>query len=199
MPVIRSMSGTRSAGTFGHLTTAARVIPNSRATVASSPRLDRMRFMPDSSMTVPLTIGKQVKQARMLTQRMRVLPHTWLMDIGDRIKRARRDAGLSQRALAKAIGVSFGAVGQWESHVKTPGRDNVLAVAKETLVSVDWILGESPDKNTGIYIADPTEIEVIRALRRLAPPQKQNLLQFLRVAGDVAGEIEKQRGPVEVE
>lgn len=64
------------------------------------------------------------------------------MEIGHRIKQARQNAGLSQRRLAEAIGVTHGSVGQWESHKKMPGRENLRLIAEATGVSADQLLGQ---------------------------------------------------------
>jgi len=69
--------------------------------------------------------------------------------IAARIKFVRKSAGLSQEAFGKALGVSRGAVGNWELD-KDIGKDNLLAIAKEWRVSLDWLMngkGEAPDRD----------------------------------------------------
>ena len=41
-------------------------------------------------------------------------------EIGARLKKARKDAGLTQVDVAKALGVTFGAVSQWENSQTSP-------------------------------------------------------------------------------
>ena len=50
--------------------------------------------------------------------------------IGQRILALRRAAGMSQEALAAAVGVSRQALGKWEADQSLPGLDNLLALAE---------------------------------------------------------------------
>ena len=59
--------------------------------------------------------------------------------IGDRIRGARRGARISQGALARHLGVTAGAVAQWERAGGTKPRiERLQVVAKVTKVSFDW-------------------------------------------------------------
>ncbi len=64
-------------------------------------------------------------------------------EIGGRIKSARQRAGLTQRALAKKLAVSAGAVGQWETG-GVPATGRLATLADLLGVSLDWLLGQSP-------------------------------------------------------
>lgn len=65
------------------------------------------------------------------------------MEIGDRIKAARERAGLTQKQLAEAIGVSDTAVTLWENKKNRRGiNDEHLQKVAETLeISVDALMG----------------------------------------------------------
>lgn len=58
--------------------------------------------------------------------------------IGSRIERARRAAGLSQRALAEKIGLSAMAISKYEREELTPGSDGLLRLAKALGVRVEY-------------------------------------------------------------
>ena len=63
--------------------------------------------------------------------------------LGDRIRKARREAEMSQQELADAIGVKVGSVSSWEADSAKP-RDTftvVSAIAEATDVSVVWLAG----------------------------------------------------------
>jgi transcriptional regulator with XRE-family HTH domain len=80
-----------------------------------------------------------------VTRLARLAPAVWRaneVNIGDRIALARDRVGLSQTDLAAVLGVSRGLVGQWKTHRKKPGRENVLKIAHATLVRVGWLVGE---------------------------------------------------------
>jgi transcriptional regulator with XRE-family HTH domain len=118
------------------------------------------------------------------------------MEIGDRIRRARIAAGLSQRELAAAIGVSHGIVGQWESNRKVPGRDNLQKIADVTLVDPTAILRDVGSYHPGgVLVTNLRQIALLRKFVLLSPRQQENLLELIGVAADVRRELEEKRHP----
>lgn len=65
--------------------------------------------------------------------------------IGRRIQALRRQANLSQEALAGRLGVSRQALGKWEADQSLPGIDNLQALAAELGVTVDQLLTGGPE------------------------------------------------------
>lgn len=66
--------------------------------------------------------------------------------IGDRLRKAREDAGFDQRELAEKIGVSRNSVSNYEVGVVPNPRPIVLnAWSMATGVPVSWLRGEHPD------------------------------------------------------
>lgn len=61
------------------------------------------------------------------------------MSIGERIKKARKRAGISQAELAKRVGRSQSAVAEWETEETSPLRNIVPKIAKELGVDVVWL------------------------------------------------------------
>jgi len=59
----------------------------------------------------------------------------------DRLRGARLRQGLNQEALAKALGVSKGAVGNWEVGTNVPGPSSLRKLSELLRVSVDFLLG----------------------------------------------------------
>jgi transcriptional regulator with XRE-family HTH domain len=114
------------------------------------------------------------------------------MEIGDRIRRARKAAGLSQRELASAIGVTHGTVGQWESHGKRPTRDNLQKVAKATLTSFDELARGIPNME-GILVQDDRALRMLRRFFLMSTRQQDNLLELLEMAGDVRRDLQEPR------
>ncbi|RME45290.1 MAG: ImmA/IrrE family metallo-endopeptidase [Caldilineae bacterium] len=84
------------------------------------------------------------------------------MPIGERIKSARRAAGLSQRALAKAAGISAMAISKYERQLDTPGSDVLLRLAQALKVKTEYFL-----RPVTITITPPTY------RRRASLPKKQ--------------------------
>lgn len=62
---------------------------------------------------------------------------------GDRIKHARRLAGLTQKELAEMLGVLPSMIGQYETGARKPKLDTVQKLARSLNVSTDYLLGES--------------------------------------------------------
>lgn len=62
------------------------------------------------------------------------------MKIGERIRRARRHAGLSQAQLSAVIAVQRSAVSNWESANNLyPTMANLIAMARACDVSIEWL------------------------------------------------------------
>ena len=62
--------------------------------------------------------------------------------MGNRIREARKNAKLTQAELAKQIGVTQGAVTQWEIGRSAPKLQTMLALARALNVSVDYLIGD---------------------------------------------------------
>lgn len=62
-----------------------------------------------------------------------------LSSIGDRIRHARKSAGLNQAALAARVGVTQPAVANWESGVHDPRRMMLAKLADALSVSLEWL------------------------------------------------------------
>lgn len=62
------------------------------------------------------------------------------MSLGERIRAARKQAKLSQVALAELLGVTSQSVNQWESGRYSPSRDNITRLADALGVSVSVLL-----------------------------------------------------------
>ena len=68
--------------------------------------------------------------------------------LGEKIKEARKQCGLSQEQLAEKLAVSRSAVAKWEANNGLPDVDNLKALAQLLNVSVDYLLddGEAIDE-----------------------------------------------------
>lgn len=62
------------------------------------------------------------------------------VEIAERLAARRKEAGLSQEALAEQLGVSRQAVSKWERSESSPDTDNLIALAKLYGVSLDDLL-----------------------------------------------------------
>lgn len=71
------------------------------------------------------------------------MPH--MESIGERIRKARGYACLSQSDLARAVGVSRPQVYKWESGRDQPGADKLETICQILKVSLDWLLTGSEE------------------------------------------------------
>ncbi len=62
------------------------------------------------------------------------------MTIYENIKKARKDAGLTQSELATAIGVTQKEISRWETGTRTPQVDTIVNICKALNVSADILL-----------------------------------------------------------
>ena len=64
------------------------------------------------------------------------------MTLGEKIKEARKQCGLSQEQLAEKMTVSRSAIAKWETDKGLPDVDNLKALAQLLNVSVDYLLDD---------------------------------------------------------
>ena len=113
------------------------------------------------------------------------------MTLSQRIRTLRRKKKLSQQALAELVGVQRSAVSNWESAGPVqPAIANLIAIAKVTNVSVEWLatgrgtmqLGHDPEMDVlavdGELVDTPLERELLMLFRKLSH-RSQNLLMEL--------------------
>lgn len=91
------------------------------------------------------------------------------MSFGDRIKKFRKESGLTQHQLAAYVGVSASAIGNWENRPQeTPKGDNLLKLAEAFGVEPADLLGQSWK---GVKEA-AEEVQLLAAFRVL-PKERQ--------------------------
>lgn len=99
--------------------------------------------------------------------------------IGQRIAKARARRGLSQSALAAKLGITRGAVSQWEKGETEPKPENLRKIADITGASYEWL---AIDRGRGASLVDtfdPDEQEGVRP----APPFPDAIPQAAAVMG----------------
>lgn len=116
------------------------------------------------------------------------------MTVAENIKTIRKEKGLTQKQLAELIGVSVGAVQQFEYGKIVPKMDTVLLMSNKLNVSPRII---NPDLNWDDYIDteslskevqmwdnlpdyDEDDIEIFRQLLSLNPDGKQKVSEYIQ-------------------
>ena len=117
------------------------------------------------------------------------------MQMGIRIRQARRKAGLSQSELAAALAVQRSAVSNWESSPGTlPSTSHLFAIALACDVSIEWLgTGRGAmhlnDPSADVPAVDaewaeqPDERELLQAFREMSQRSRQLLLDLVREFG----------------
>lgn len=94
------------------------------------------------------------------------------MTLAEKIYQARKKAGLSQEALADALGVTRQAVSKWETGKSVPDTENLRRMAQVLAVSADYFLGEAPAPEN--VSGDPATLDAIDRVS-----QRMGLLFFI--------------------
>jgi transcriptional regulator with XRE-family HTH domain len=90
-------------------------------------------------------------------------------ELGERIKSARGKVGLTQARLAKELGISRGAVGQWEIGMGVPCTERLGTLAALLGVSLDWLLGmpRQAGRPEAAGAATEDDLQLLEEARRL--------------------------------
>jgi len=64
--------------------------------------------------------------------------------MGERIRRLRTAAGMTQESLARAVNKTTGTVGKWERDVDTPSIASLRSLAQVLKRTADYIIGAPP-------------------------------------------------------
>lgn len=127
-----------------------------------------------------------------------------MAELGERVRRARALARISQEDLARAVGVHRSAVAQWESRDGSlPSMRHLILIATATGVCLEWLgTGRGPvrpDEDAwtpatlaGDYAQDELESECLSALRAI-PFQTRR--QIVSLVGLVAKGLATGRDP----
>lgn len=107
------------------------------------------------------------------------------MNLAERLKKIRTDAGLKQAAFGEAVGLSQKAVSQYESGRYQPGKARLFVVAEKFNVNTEWLIdGEGePYKTQTINSLSKKKIEdaYIRELFQALPVEMQRrVIEALR-------------------
>ncbi|MBS5220631.1 MAG: helix-turn-helix transcriptional regulator [Streptococcus parasanguinis] len=72
------------------------------------------------------------------------------MAFAERLKELRKQAHLTQVELAKRLGIGQSSYADWERGKKKPTQENLVKIAQILNVSVDYLVGNSENKDEGL-------------------------------------------------
>ena len=73
------------------------------------------------------------------------------MTMGERIKALRKEYGMTQLALANALGITKGTVSTWENNSRTPGFETLSKLSDIFQRSIEYIMGKSDDATPPVW------------------------------------------------
>lgn len=99
------------------------------------------------------------------------------MILGKRIKALRTKAGLTQRALAEKLNLSYSTLAMYETGKRDPDTSTLAAIAAFFHVSADYLLGlnETPAKQTETL--SPDERALLEYYRKMQSREKDVVLK----------------------
>lgn len=103
------------------------------------------------------------------------------MEIGKIISKLRNERGLTQRELAKILGVSNGAIGMWETQKREPDLDTVKKMTSFFNVTADYLIGNEqiPLDNSKIGRITVEEEKLLNGFRKLSGDDQEELIGIL--------------------
>ena len=116
---------------------------------------------------------------------------------GNRIRRARKNAGLTQKQLGDRLGISYQTIAQWENCLRNPKRETLKRLANALGIDIDELVGSeyeklyyqaAPGKTVAAAFGLPREISEILIKDFLEmgikPEQRKKVSPRAAVVGD---------------
>ena len=97
-----------------------------------------------------------------------------MVGFGDRLKRIRVDRGLSQTQLASRLGVSKSLISAYETGMRLPSYDILIALANTFSISTDFLLNIDHRANGEKVDLSGLTSEEIKALKILVQTMKRH-------------------------
>ncbi|MCB1619587.1 MAG: helix-turn-helix domain-containing protein [Thiothrix sp.] len=102
------------------------------------------------------------------------------MDIGSRIRQRRKELKLTQKELARRVGVTDAAVSNWESGKNELSGDSLVLVSAELLVSPVWLqTGKGSKEQSAPRQLSPREAAVLDLYNALLEEQQDDMFRAL--------------------
>lgn len=109
----------------------------------------------------------------------------------NRIREARKQAGIKQVDLCTRLGISQGALSGWENGKYEPGRAGWLSLSEALGVSVDYLMGGSLPVDPPGASLSADEMRLLAAYRELNQQGKEYILQTIAMAATVYKKVDR--------
>ena len=108
----------------------------------------------------------------------------------ENLKELRKQRGITQRDLAQYLGVSISTFSGWETGVYEPDHAHLCKIADYFGVTVDELLGRSPQLFDDARVDRP---EIMELYELMTPQQQANLINYAR--GMLAASAPEEAAP----
>lgn len=106
------------------------------------------------------------------------------MTTGERIKFARKEAGLTQKELGGRLGITYQTVAQWENNLRNPKYDTLRRIADALDITIDYLWGFTDSPDTRIATQgdiDKFDGEIVLTAENLSKSEAEMIEKFKRL------------------
>ena len=120
-----------------------------------------------------------------------------MVNLGKKIKQARKEIGLTQKELAKIMDVHWNTIARWERDEIECRIDQLLRIADLTKRPISWFFGEVPEAEGKVYMQ--VDGNKFRYCREKNNYSIKEIAVLLELPEKVIRDIEKGSAPLEME
>lgn len=99
--------------------------------------------------------------------------------LGERIKKARKDLGMSQTELAKKVGLSYAQIGRYETKNTQPQTEVLKNIAEVLEVSIDYLMNGSKEEQATNKLSDKELINQFKAVEQMNEEDQYIIKQLI--------------------
>lgn len=102
-----------------------------------------------------------------------------MSELGKRIRKIRKDLGMSQTELANKVGLSYAQIGRYETKNAQPQTEILKKIAETLEVSVDFLLNGSKEEQAKNRLSDTELINQFKAVEQMGDEDKYIIKQLI--------------------
>ncbi len=102
-----------------------------------------------------------------------------MSSLSERIKKIRKERGLSQQDLAQAVNVHYTNVGRYERNEANPSSSILNKIAQVLEVSPDFLMNGTLSDKANINLQDERLLNQFKKIEKMPENKKQLLIEFL--------------------
>lgn len=95
-----------------------------------------------------------------------------MLQLGERIRQLRKDRGMSQTELARAVDLSYAQIGRYETKGAQPSAEALKKIADALGVSPDFLIYGPAEEKAGASLRDVELIQQFKAVEQMSEEDK---------------------------